>query len=108
ARMPFQNFSGNAEQEALTRSMLVDGENLVAIIDTEHRFISVTDKRLILDEKDGDYSVIQNSNIVAIEVSKDSKGGRFVKVHFGSGLSRMLGAPDDAQAASIAGAAAGG
>jgi hypothetical protein len=105
--MAFQNFGGDDTQEIWARKMLSDGEQLTAIVDTDNRFISVTNSRLILNEKDGNYSIIRIQQISAIEVSDGKGDEKFVKIYFGGGLSRMLSAPNEVQAAAIASGGAG-
>ena len=83
------------------RGMLASHEELVTIVGTEQRLISVTTRRVILHERSGGYSVIRNDHITTIEVSDNGKGGKFLKLHFGGGLSRTVGAPDAVQAAAI-------
>ena len=99
--MTLQNFSGNSTYEASVRRMLDSDEELLAIVETEARLISVTTMRIILQERRGGYSVIRNSQISAIEVSQGSGNDKFLKVHFGGGLSRTISAPSDAQALAI-------
>lgn len=105
----YHDFSGDPENVDRTNAMLTDGEELVAIVDTEQRVISVTSKRVILHEKrSGGYSVIRNSQISAIEVSDSQGEQKFVKIIFGGAYERTVGAPDATQAAVIAGAASWG
>jgi hypothetical protein len=105
----YHDFSGNPENVDRANAMLTDGEQLIAIVDTEQRVISVTSERVILHEKrSGGYSVIRNSQISAIEVSNAEGEQKFVKILFGGSYERMVGAPDAAQAAVIAGAASCG
>jgi hypothetical protein len=104
----FKNFSGDKDQEEWVKSLLVDGEELLAIIGTARRFISVTSQRLILDEMDGNFSVIRNSTIGAVEVSMGRGSAVAINVQFGGGLSQQLSAPNKEQAEVIASAAARG
>jgi len=108
----FQNFSTDEAHGSKVRSLLTDDELLVAIVETSHRFVSVTSKRLIIHYRNnsGDFSVINNRQISFFEVSSDDdkRGSKFVKVYFGGGLGRMLGAPDGTQAAAIISAAGRG
>jgi hypothetical protein len=106
--MAFQNFSSDEAQLTRVKAMLASGEDLVALVETDNRFITVTSNRLILHERSGGYSVIRNSQIAAIEVSDGRDGEKFVKVYFGGNLSRTLGAPSEEQAAAIVSAAARG
>lgn len=104
--MAFKNFATDKDQEAVVRALLADGEQLVAIVEEEHRFISVTTARVILHEKSGGYSVIRNSLIAGVEVSDADDDESYVKIFFGGGLSRTLKAPSAEQANVIASAAA--
>ena len=105
----YHDFSGNPEYVDRANAMLTDGEQLIAIVDTEQRVISVTSERVILHEKrSGGYSAIRNSQISAIEVSNAHGEEKFVKILFGGAYERTIGAPDAAQAAVIAGAASRG
>jgi hypothetical protein len=92
--------------EQAIRAMLVDGEDLYAMIGDGNRNISVTNRRIILDELDGNYSMIPTSQIAAIEVSQAPGDRRFLVLHFGGGLKRTIGAPNAEQAAVIAAAVA--
>ena len=80
--MPFQDFSGNPANEQWARSLLVPGEELVAIVAADRRTISITDRRIILNEGGGQFSAIRNDQIAAIEVS-DGRDQKFLKLHFG-------------------------
>ena len=104
----YQDFGGSPENVDRANAMLTDGEQLIAIVETEQRVISVTSGRIILHEKPSGYSVIRNSQISAVEVSDGRGAEKFVKIYFGGGLSRTIGAPDAVQAAVIVGAAARG
>lgn len=104
----YQNFSGDTAHETRVRAMLVDGEDLIAVIGSDQRLISLTTKRVILHERSGSFSVIRNSQISAVEVSKAGHSGMFVQLHFGGGLSRTISAPDEVMATLIAGAAGRG
>jgi len=44
----FQNFSTDEAHGSKVRSLLTDDELLVAIVETSHRFVSVTSERLII------------------------------------------------------------
>ncbi len=101
-----RNYSGNAQYEANVGSMLVGGESLQVIVQSSNRFITVTNRRIILHENSGNYSTIRLEQLAAIEVSDGAKGEMFIKLLFGGGLSRTVSAPNAEQAAAIVNATA--
>ena len=103
----FRNYARNRQQEDTVRAMLSRNEELLCIVEESHRFISATSSRLILHEKSGGYSAIRKGGISVIEVSQGPGSEQFLKVYFGGGMSRTIGAPNREQAAAIVSAATG-
>lgn len=93
-----QNFTGDGNWESWFASHLVGDEKLLVISRDENRTVIATSARLVLVEKSGEFSGIRRSQLAAVEVSANSRGGSFVKLYFGGGLSRAVGAPSEAEA----------
>lgn len=90
---------------AAVEAMLIAGEQIVAIVPSQQRVISVTTGRVFLHEDSGGFSVIRNTQIDAVEVSDGRRGEKFLKLFFG-GLSRTISAPDSHAVTAILGALA--
>jgi hypothetical protein len=74
--------------------MLGEGEKLIGVIPAQHRFISVTNRRIFLHEFGGNFSVIRTSCVESVEVTYGQGAERFVKLLFG-GISRGFPVPND-------------
>lgn len=97
----FRNFTGDLVHEARMRRLLADGEQLVAIVHKGDRFMTVTTRRIVLHESNGNFSAIRISQIAAIEVTTHGGEEPYLKLYFGDGLSRTLGASNVEQAVAI-------
>lgn len=97
----FRNFAGDAAHEERMRRLLADGEALVAIVSDGVRLTTVTTRRIVLHESNGNFSAIRIGRIAAIEVTTHGGTEPYLTLHFGDGLSRTLGAPDEEQALAI-------
>ena len=82
------------------QALLGQGEQLVVVIPTPQRIISVTNRRLFLHESSGMFSTIRHASISAVEVSSGRGSEKFVKLFFGD-LSRTISTPDDSTLAAL-------
>lgn len=92
-----QNPADGASQ---VRPMLSPGEQLLAVIPTQNRTISVSNRRVFLNENSGGFSAIRNASVEAVEVSGGKGTEKLVKFYFG-GMSRTVSVPDDAALAAL-------